>query len=98
MAKETGAPSVPGADVSGLFLRGTVVKRTKREVRLRKSGETKEIKSYAVLAGAAIYTLDVWEARPIFEVNQAVEVAVSVRSVANGRTNLGLTDGREESF
>lgn len=73
---------------SGLTLDGVVVERTKRIVRLKASGEEKPVRSFAFLAGGNVYSLDVWDTRPDYELGKRYALAVKVKSVSYGKVNL----------
>jgi hypothetical protein len=78
----------------GLFVRGTVVRRSKRFV----GADEAEIVTYGVNVGNAVVDVDDWRPEAYFDVGTEIDVAITVRAFTNkaGRVCVSLTRFRGE--
>lgn len=98
----SGSDSGVGANVTqveGLFLRGRVVRRTRRSV-LRKDGRTTDVIRFFIGVGDRVEPYEVWEPEHIHAVGETVDLPVTVRPYRT-RCGTGYTLGpprAEEAF
>jgi hypothetical protein len=83
---------------SGIFVRGKVVRRSKREV----GTEKKEVVTYGIMLESTVVELTDWQPTSYFDVGDEVEIPVMVR-VYTGKTgrvgwNLARDDGPRGAF